>query len=108
MKNKNFVTLKKKKDFSNIISANNSAANSIYIFKYIKNDLNIFRYAISPNKKIFRTAVLRNKIKRQIRVFISKLNTYKSYDVIIVVKSNYLLNNFIQNSNSLLYLYNKL
>ena len=87
---KKINTVKKNKEFTNIIK------NGIYfktkyfsLYKY-NNNLNIYRIGISVGKKNG-NAVIRNKIKRQLRNIADKYkNNYsKGEDYIIIVKKDY-------------------
>ena len=63
---------------------------------------------ISVSKKLG-IAVVRNKIKRQVREMITDIFAFeRSYDYVIVVKSNFLTYDFQTNKNRLKDLYGKL
>jgi ribonuclease P protein component len=54
---------------------------------YMKTDIEIMRGVVVVPKKVSKKAVVRNKIKRQIRSLLSKcLITLKNYDLMVVVK----------------------
>lgn len=97
-----FCSLKQKKDFRRLITKGKKISNSLFHLIYFKKfnkekateTKKQFRYAISVNKKTFRTAVLRNKIKRQIRSLIRNLEEPKNIDCLIVVKKEYLNNDY--------------
>lgn len=108
MLNKQFCVLKKNLDIKNLFHKGRFISNSLLIFKYQNNNLNKTRFAISVNKKIFRTAVIRNKIKRQIRHIMRELNEYKSVDILIIIKNGYLSQDFLDIKKSFESLYNKI
>ncbi|MDR2823351.1 MAG: ribonuclease P protein component [Mycoplasmataceae bacterium] len=107
MKN-NIISLKDEHSFKNILSSRLSFSNSSYRICYIPNRLKTLQYGIAVGKKTFRTAVLRNKIKRQIRMFLVKLPTIKCVDIVILVREGYLKNTFLENSKLFLDLYNNI
>ena len=78
--------VKKSKDIE-IILKNHKFSSSPYFTLYIKenHETNHFRYAMSVGKKIG-NAVVRNKIKRQIRAIVRTLLVLPNYDVFIVVR----------------------
>ena len=100
--------VKKNEDFSHIIKQKQSLANRSFIIYYLKNDLNHARIGISVSKKLGK-AVVRNKIKRQVRVIIQQTINFKdNYDYIVIVRNKYLDLDFISNLNELKYLYKKI
>jgi ribonuclease P protein component len=107
MKN-NIISLKDERSFKDILSSRSSLSNSSYRICYIPNHLKTLQYGIAVGKKTFRTAVLRNKIKRQIRMVLSKLPKIKYIDMVILVREGYLKSNFKENSNLFLDLYNNI
>jgi ribonuclease P protein component len=70
MKNKDFKSLKLKKIIDKLFKGSRSVSNNFFIIKYTSDEIIKNSYVITPSKKNFKTAVLRNKIKRQIRTFI--------------------------------------
>ena len=100
--------VKKNEDFSYIIKHKQSWANRSFIIYYVKNDLNHARIGISVSKKLGK-AVIRNKIKRQVRMIVQQtINFNDNYDYIVIVRNKYLDLDFISNLNELKYLYKKI
>lgn len=93
MKKKNIV--KENRDFSRIINCGKKCWNDTFSIYYDKNQYGDYRIGISVSKKIG-NAVVRNKIKRQIRNICDKYkNIYqKDKDYIIIVRKNYINLNF--------------
>jgi ribonuclease P protein component len=100
------TSLKAGKSITNVRNSNSSIKNKICKIYYKKNNSNL-NFAIATPSKIFRTAVLRNRTKRQIRMIIASLPN-KSLSILIVVNGEYLKNSFEQNKNEITNLYNKL
>lgn len=107
MKKKNIV--KENKDFSNIINNGKRIWNDTYSIYYEKNKYENYRIGISVSKKLG-NAVVRNKIKRQLRNIIDKYkNNYQNnMDYIIIVRRNYINLNFSQLEMKYLELINKI
>lgn len=100
--------VRKNEDFGVIIRKKQSIASKTFIIYYLKNDINHSRVGISVSKKLG-NAVVRNKIKRQIRMMIQDVFDFdNNYDYIVIVRNNYLNNNFETNKKDMLYLYNKM
>jgi ribonuclease P protein component len=87
-----FCSLKSKKDIGNIFLEKNVVSNKIYLFRYRYNDIKKLRYAFSTKKNIFKTAVIRNKIKRQLRMIMNGIEKIKNIDILIIVKQEYNIN----------------
>ncbi|ATZ21929.1 ribonuclease P protein component [Mesoplasma tabanidae] len=101
MKNKKII--KKNFEFQEIISKQEFYRNSSFVIYYTKNDKEYFRYGISVGKKLG-NAVMRNKIKRQIRMMIQnqiKTSFEFSYDIIIIARNRMMQNSFDQNQKEL-------
>lgn len=97
--------LKKNNDFFRIISKHKFYRTFSYIIYIEKKEQENCHFGISVSKKIG-NAVVRNKIKRQIKSMIDK-NKYKSYyNIVIIVRKNYLKNNFIDNEKILFDVFN--
>ena len=75
---------------------------------YLKNDLDHARIGISVSKKLGK-AVIRNKIKRQVRMMLQQtINFDDNYDYIVIIRNKYLDLDFNSNLNELKYLYKKI
>lgn len=75
---------------------------SSYVVHFRKNDLNLCRVGLSVSKKIG-NAVIRNRVKRQIRAMCGMLidfNQY-SYDIVIIARQEFLKESFESNKNTL-------
>lgn len=80
------------KDFDRINTHGTQKGNSHIIIKYIKNDLEFSRFGFIISNRISKKAVVRNKIKRQLREII-RLNYDKlpvNYDIVIYSKGKIL------------------
>ena len=104
MKKINIV--KKNLEFARIIKENNSYKTSSYII-YIErtNDLR-YHFGVSVSKKIG-NAVIRNKIKRQIKSIIDKKDYKNNFNCIIIVRKNFLNNSFLKNEEILMEVFEK-
>ena len=108
MKNNKITTLSSNLQIKELFKNGNTKKNNDFLIKYKKNNVGNLQFAISVNKKIFRTAVLRNKIKRQIRSIIRSFNQVKSIDMLVIVLKNYTNNTFELNKNNILNTYNQI
>lgn len=104
---KKINSLKKNTDFQRIIKNNKPFKYKGYIVYVEKNENYIYHFGISVSKKLG-NAVVRNKIKRQIRDIISRNNYEKNFNCIIIVRKSYLDEEFITNNNDLNYIFKKL
>ena len=95
--------LKDNKDFKRIISTKKPFKFKGYIVYLEKSD-DIYKFGISVSKKLG-NAVIRNKIKRQVREIISKNNYEKKFNCIIIIRKSFLENSFQKNSEDLNYIF---
>lgn len=92
--------IKKNEDFSRIINKRNYYKSFSYIIYIEKQEQNNCHFGISVSKKIG-NAVTRNKIKRQIKSMIDKNKYFPHYNIVIIVRNNYLKNNYVDNEKIL-------
>ena len=99
--------IRKNEDFSKIISKKTSLANQSFIIYYTKNDISHIRVGISVSKKLG-NAVVRNKIKRQVRSLVNEtFNFEENIDFIIIVRNKYLQLSYEENKKEIKYVYQK-
>ena len=92
--------LKNNRDFNRIIKNNKSFKYKDYII-YIERDTNDFyKFGISVSKKIG-NAVVRNKLKRQIKNIIDKKCYENSFNCIIILRKGILTKSFSEMSEDL-------
>lgn len=78
--------VKKGKEIEMIIKDKKSTGNKYFVVYKKENHENThFRFAVSVGKK-YGNAVKRNKIKRQVREIVSKLDINPKMDIFIVIK----------------------
>jgi len=101
--------LKRNEEIAAVVAKRNFFKNDSFSMYYIKNNLNEnIRVCISTSKKIG-DAVTRNKIRRQVREMVHAIFDYSlKFDVVIVVKNNYLKHDFNENKYNLDYAYKKM
>ena len=105
---KKIYSLKKNKDFQNIIKSKQSVGCSTLVIYYLKNGLNYTRVGISSGKKVG-NAVIRNRTKRQVRALLDSLINYeKSMDLIVIVRNKFLEQDYENNLKDLKYLLDKI
>ena len=94
--------VKANQDFALTIKNGRSLKTQSYTICYIKNEHAYTRVGISVSKKIG-NAVIRNRIKRQIRAMCDSLIDYKlnSLDIVLIVKSGFCERNFHENKQIL-------
>lgn len=94
--------VRKNEDFSLIISKKHSFANDSFIVYCDKSIQDYSRVGISVSKKLG-NAVVRNKIKRQIRMMFANIYDFDNVkvDLIVIARKNYLNYTFVQNQKSL-------
>jgi ribonuclease P protein component len=80
--------VKKGSDIEMIMKQRKSTGNRFFVVYKKENHENThFKAAISVSKK-YGNAVKRNKIKRQVREILSKIDILPKFDIFIVIKNN--------------------
>ncbi|MDD6639469.1 MAG: ribonuclease P protein component [Erysipelotrichaceae bacterium] len=98
--------IKKNEEFQSIIKHNKSKSNRYYVLYYANRKHDYDRIGISVGKKSG-NAVVRNKIKRQVRMMLQELCDFNSgYDYILIIRKNYDISQYQQNKKELSLLYN--
>lgn len=91
--------VKKHSDFQKVINEGEVVRTNFFTSYIVENNLGYTRIGISVPKKTG-VAVVRNKIKRQIRSAVASLGDYtKSKDYIFIVRKNYDINNYSEIEN---------
>ncbi len=100
--------VRKNEEFGNIIAGHHRLINSSFTVYYLRKKLDHCRAGISVSKKLG-NAVVRNKIKRQLRMMVLSLVDFDNYpfDLIIVVRNGYLKKSFDDNQKDLEKLFKK-
>ena len=97
--------IKKNEEFQSIIKHNKSKSNRYYVLYYATRKHDHDRIGISVGKS--GNAVVRNKIKRQVRMMLQELCDFNSgYDYILIIRKNYDISQYQQNKKELSLLYN--
>ena len=88
--------IKKYSEFQKVIEADDVKKTCFFVSYRLVNELGYSRFGISVPKKIG-NAVIRNKIKRQVRSAIGQSTSFEeSVDIVLIVRKNYELNEFAQ------------
>ena len=89
--------LLKNRDFKKVLDNKNSTASKEFVIYTKKNEVNKIRIGISVSSKIG-NSVVRHKIKRQITEMLKEnIDVTLNNDVVIIVRSKYLNNDYIYN-----------
>ena len=93
--------LLKNKDFKAVLDNKTSAANKEYVVYSKENSEKQLKIGISVSSKIG-NSVVRHRIKRQIDAMLKEMiDTQESLSIVIIVRKNYLENDYQNNKNSL-------
>ncbi len=88
--------IKKYSEFQKVIEAADVKKTCFFVSYRLKNELGYSRFGISVPKKTG-NAVIRNRIKRQVRAAIGlSTNFEEPIDIVLIVRKNYEINNFEQ------------
>ncbi len=99
--------LKKEQDFTKIINKIKPYRSKSYTVFLENNTLDTFKFGISVPKKTG-NAVVRNRIKRQVKSIIDKKDYQKNFDCIIIIKKVFLENKYEENEKELLKIFKDL
>ena len=94
--------VKDRQDFVLTVRKGRTLKETPYIVHYLENDQSVCRVGLSVSKRNG-NAVMRNRMKRQTRAMCDSLIDYSShaFDVVIVVKAEFLNSDFESNKKSL-------
>ena len=93
--------LLKNNDFQEVISKQQKQYNSSFTMYFCSYDQNICKIGISVSKKIGH-AVLRNKIKRQVRMMCQDIFPIDAnIKVVLIISKNYIQNSYQENYRNL-------
>lgn len=88
--------IKKYSEFQKVIEADNVKKTCFFVSYRLDNNLGYSRFGISVPKKTG-NAVVRNRVKRQVRAAIGESTNFEeSIDIVIIVRKNYDPDNFTQ------------
>ena len=104
---KKINVLKENKDFSRIVKHANPIKYKGFLLYIEEGTTDVYKFGISVSKKIG-NAVVRNKIKRQVRSIIDKKHYKNNFNCIIIIKKDIIDKSFDEMSKDLNILINKL
>lgn len=101
--------IKKTEEFVFTVKNGKVLKETPYLIHYKSNELSTCRVGLSVSKRIG-NAVTRNRVKRQVRAMCDSLIDYSShtFDIVIIVKSEFLNLTFDENKNKLNILLSKI
>ena len=101
--------VKDKNEFVTVVKKGKTLKETPYIVHYLDNGLSVCRVGLSVSKRIG-NAVMRSRIKRQTRAMCYSLIDYSShtFDVVIVIKPEFINSSFEDNKNKLNILLSKI
>ena len=105
MKSKNNLplkTIKKNDDFVLILKSGKKIKNETFNIWIKKNNLDSYiNYGLIVAKTHFKKAVARNRIKRQLRSMLQKINFTSNISILIRPNENFIKNKYQENLNRL-------
>ena len=95
--------LQEDKDFESVFKKGRVFSGKSLFLKFKKNNLQVSRFGFVIGKKISNKAVVRNKLKRQLRGIVRKnlANTKPGFDIVVVVKPEIINKNYQEIKNDL-------
>lgn len=93
--------IKANEDFALTIKTGKTLQNDSYRLHIARNDLGHTRVGVSVSKKLG-NAVVRNRVKRQIRAICDSVIDYneQALDIVVIAKANFLNKTFAANKSS--------
>ncbi len=94
--------IRKNREFSKIMSCRHCISSTCFVVYYDDRKADVSRAGVSVSKKIG-NAVVRNRVKRQIREMLRSLIDFGTFpkDVIVIVKKAFMDHDFAENKNDL-------
>jgi ribonuclease P protein component len=77
--------LKGKKEFDTVFSEGRALANSFVVLRAIPNSIGVNRYGIVAGRRLG-NAVVRNRVKRQLRAMVTNIAAKGGWDVVLVAR----------------------
>jgi len=77
--------LKGKKEFDAVFSEGRAWANNFVVLRAVPNSIGMNRYGIVAGRRLG-TAVVRNRVKRQLRAMVSNIAAREGWDVVLVAR----------------------
>ena len=99
--------IKSNDEYNRIIKNCKSYKYNDFVIYLEKTNINTYQFGFSVGKKIG-NAVTRNKIKRQLKSILDKINFKNGFNCIIIVRRGILDKSFAEKENDLKYLINKI
>ena len=100
--------IKENKDFARIMKTTQPYKNKDFLI-FVEKNINIkpYHFGISVSKKLG-NAVMRNKLKRQIKAIIDKKDYQNNFNCIIILRKDILNNDFQATERSLFNMFDKI
>ena len=92
--------IKKNKDFQRIIKNNRCLLSKEFVIYLERTEINNYFFGISVSKKLG-NAVIRNKLKRQIKSIIDKKDYQKNFNCIIILRKGILNLTYLEKESAL-------
>ena len=95
--------LQKDRDFESVFKKGKTLSGKFLFLKVKKNDLQVSRFGLIIGKKISNKAVIRNRLKRQLREIIKNnlFNIKPGFDIVIITKPEIINKNYQEIKNDL-------
>lgn len=93
--------LQKDRDFKSVFKKGKTLSGKLLFLKVKKNDLQVSRFGLIIGKKISNKAVIRNRLKRQLREIIKNnlFNIKPGFDIVIITKPEIINKNYQEIKN---------